>query len=59
MIFSCENKDAATLAFMKRTSVEVRQPIAKVTMPHFNVEDGCLWATGVLLQVGECSRSLS
>ena len=53
MIFSCENKDDATLAFMQRTSIEVRPPIAKVTMPLFNLADSCLWSTGVLLKVRE------
>src|ERR1019366_4732742 len=53
MTFSCENKDDDTLAFMRRTSVEVRLPIAKVTMPLLNVDGGCLWATGVLLKVRE------
>src|SRR5947209_7449654 len=51
MIFSCENKDEATLAFMKRTSEAVRQPITNVTMPLFNVEGGYICATGVLLKV--------
>ena len=33
MAFSCEDGDAATRAFMTRTSVDVREPISKVTMP--------------------------
>ncbi len=55
MAFSCEGKDDATLAFMRRSSVEVRLPILKVTMPLFAVEagDGYLCATGVLLKVRE------
>lgn len=35
MAFSCEDRDAATRAFSSRTSVEVREPISKVTMPLF------------------------
>src|SRR5688500_8928112 len=54
MIFCCENKDDETLAFMRRTSVEVRPLIAKVTMPLFSVAGiPCLWATGVLLKILE------
>ena len=30
MIFSCENNDDATRAFMTRTAVEVREPLEKV-----------------------------
>ena len=53
MGFSCEDKDKATIAFMKRSSVEVRQPIAKVTMQLFAILNGQSWlcATGVLLRV--------
>ena len=53
MAFSCEDGDAATRAFMTRTSVEVREPISKVTMPLFaeDTGEGWLCATGVLLRV--------
>jgi hypothetical protein len=51
MSFSCENKDEATLGFMKRTSIDVRQPISTVTMPLLNAIRGRIWATGVLLQI--------
>ena len=52
MGFSCENKDDATIQFMRRISVEVRQPIAKVTMPLFRVTGTpCLCATSVLLKI--------
>jgi hypothetical protein len=51
MAFSCEDQDRVTQAFMTRTGKAVREPISRVTMPLFNVEDGYLWATGVLLQI--------
>jgi hypothetical protein len=35
MPFSCEDRDAATRAFMKRTNVEARAPLSKFTMPLF------------------------
>lgn len=52
MAFSCENGNTVTRAFMTRTSVEVREPISKVTMPLFADDNGQGWlcATGVLLQ---------
>lgn len=55
MSFSCEDKDADTLAFMTRTNMEVREPIKKATIPLFAELDGewMNWATGVLLQVGD------
>ncbi len=53
MAFSCEDGDAVTRAFMTRTSVEVCEPISKVTMPLFAEANGQAWlcATGVLLRV--------
>lgn len=51
MGFSCEDDDPATRAFMMRSGMAVREPISQVTMPLFNVEEGCLWATGVLLRI--------
>jgi hypothetical protein len=51
MNFSSENKDEATIEFMRRTSVDARSPIANVTIPLFNVVGGYLWATGVLLRI--------
>jgi hypothetical protein len=54
LIFCCENQDVGTLTFMNRTSVEVREPIRRVTMPLFYVGANpgpC--ATSVLLQAGE------
>jgi len=50
MAFNCEDQDCETQAFMTRTGVAVREPISRVTMPLFDVEDGYLLATGVLLQ---------
>lgn len=55
MTFSCEDRDAATQAFMIRASVDVREPISKATMPLFAEANrqGWLCATGVLLRVRE------
>lgn len=52
MGFSCENhKDPTTKAFIRQSSIAVREPIWKATMPLLNVEGGYLWATGVLLRI--------
>lgn len=51
MEFSCEHRDPATRAFMRRSSIAVRDPISRATMPLFNVQAGRLWATGVLLRI--------
>src|SRR5437879_1577947 len=55
MIFSCENKDAETLAFMTRTSLECRERIDAVTVPLYTEQHGktILFGSGVLLQVAE------
>jgi hypothetical protein len=55
MIFSCENKDDATIALMERTSVECRERIGAVTFPLYTEEDGetKLCGSGVLLQIAE------
>lgn len=53
MAFSCENRDLETRAFMARSGVAVREPISRVTMPLFNVDAGRLWATSVMLEIGE------
>ena len=36
---------------MARTAVAVREPIAQATMPLFNVTEGCVWATSVMLEI--------
>jgi hypothetical protein len=61
MIFSCENKDTATLAFMMRTSVECRERIGDVTMPLYTEQLGrtSLCGSGVLLQIGDKSFIVS
>jgi hypothetical protein len=61
MIFSCENKDAATLAFMMRTSVECRSGIGDVTMPLYTEQLGrtSLCGSGALLQIGNKSFIVS
>jgi hypothetical protein len=55
MDFLCEELDSTTRAFMSRTSMAVREPISKVTMPLFAEVNGQGWlcATGVLLRVRE------
>ena len=61
MIFSCENKDASTMAFMMRTSVECRSRIGDVTMPLYTEQFGrtFLCGSGVLLQIGDKSFIVS
>ena len=55
MIFSCENKDEATIAFMKRTSLECRGRIGDLTVPLYTEQEGetKLCGSGILLQIAE------
>lgn len=53
MTFSCENQDLESRAFMAHSGMAVRESISQVTMPLFNVAAGRLWATSVMLEIGE------
>lgn len=61
MIFSCENKDDETIAFMNRTSVECRERIDDVTIPLYSEQYGrtMLCGSGVLLKVSDKSFIVS
>jgi hypothetical protein len=61
MILACENKDATTMAFMMRTSVECRERMGDVTMPLYIEHLGrtFLCGSGVLLLIGNKSFIVS